>query len=43
LLQQKQNDLQNTNSELAKSNEELERFNFIASHDLKSPIHNIIS
>jgi len=35
--------LENTNKKLTTSNEELKRFNYIASHDLKTPLHNIIN
>ena len=43
LLQLKKEDLEISNDKLAKSNEELECFTFIASHDLKTPLRNIVS
>lgn len=36
-------ELESSNLDLAKSNEELERFAFIASHDLKTPLRDIVS
>ncbi len=37
------NELEKINADLTKSNKEMERFNHIASHDLKEPLRNIIS
>ena len=37
------NELEKINEDLTKSNKEMERFNHIASHDLKEPLRNIIS
>ncbi|MEM6380142.1 MAG: ATP-binding protein, partial [Bacteroidota bacterium] len=42
-IQKRTNDLETTNKQLANSIEELERFAFVASHGLKTPLRNIVS
>ena len=43
LLEERSEELESTHSELAKSYEELERFNFSAAHDLKTPLRMIVN
>ena len=40
-LQEKISDLAKTNNKLEKSNEELEKFAYVTSHDLKSPLRSV--
>ncbi len=42
-VNQRTTELEKINEDLTKSNKEMERFNHIASHDLKEPLRNIIS
>lgn len=42
-IEERTKELENSNRDLAQLNKELERFTFIASHDLKTPLRDIVS